>query len=144
LFLPVAQARFIFRKALFGELLRTLPPDLRLHLGFHEGNQFGGALTASLTPAIASRFGRTTSFCVAAGLWALGAAAWLLVDPNALWRPNEIVAINRKELNPIKQTQAAQPNGQINRPSDYLSCLPGGASVASFPRITVTEALGSV
>src|SRR2546429_8493940 len=38
-----------------------------------------------------------------------------------------------KELNPIKQTQAAQPNGQINRPSDYLSCLPGGASVASFP-----------
>jgi ACS family glucarate transporter-like MFS transporter len=50
------------------------------------GNQFGGALTASLTPAIASRFGWTTSFCVAAGLSVLGAAAWLLVDPErALW-----------------------------------------------------------
>lgn len=50
------------------------------------GNQLGGALTASLTPAIASRFGWTTSFCVAAGLSVLGAAAWLLVDPErALW-----------------------------------------------------------
>jgi MFS transporter, ACS family, glucarate transporter len=46
------------------------------------GNQFGGALTASLTPAIAARFGWTTSFLVAAGLSVLGAAAWLLVDPG--------------------------------------------------------------
>jgi len=58
------------------------------------GNQFGGALTASLTPAIASRFGWTTSFCVAAGLAVLGAAAWLLVDPEralapaAKWSPS--------------------------------------------------------
>jgi len=51
------------------------------------GNQFGGALTASLTPAIASRFGWTTSFCVAAGLSVLGAAAWLLVDPARALAP---------------------------------------------------------
>lgn len=46
------------------------------------GNQFGGALTASLTPFLASRFGWTTSFFVAAGLSVLGAAAWLFVDPE--------------------------------------------------------------
>ncbi len=51
------------------------------------GNQFGGALTASLTPAIASRFGWTTSFCVAAGLSVLGAVAWLLVDPERALAP---------------------------------------------------------
>jgi len=51
------------------------------------GNQFGGALTASFTPAIASRFGWTTSFCVAAGLSVLGAAAWLLVDPERALAP---------------------------------------------------------
>jgi MFS transporter, ACS family, glucarate transporter len=46
------------------------------------GNQFGGALTASLTPFLASRFGWTTSFFVAAGLSVLGAVAWLFVDPE--------------------------------------------------------------
>src|SRR6266404_4318203 len=51
------------------------------------GNQFGGALTASFTPAIASRFGWTTSFCVAAGLSVLGAAAWMLVDPERALAP---------------------------------------------------------
>ena len=51
------------------------------------GNQFGGALTASLTPAIATHFGWTTSFCVAAGLSVLGAAAWLLVDPERALAP---------------------------------------------------------
>jgi MFS transporter, ACS family, glucarate transporter len=45
------------------------------------GGQFGGAITASLTPWIASRFGWTSSFLVAAGLCALGAASWLFVDP---------------------------------------------------------------
>jgi ACS family glucarate transporter-like MFS transporter len=51
------------------------------------GNQFGGALTASLTPAIAARFGWTTSFFVAAGLSVLGAAAWMLVDPERALAP---------------------------------------------------------
>jgi ACS family glucarate transporter-like MFS transporter len=42
-------------------------------------NQFGGALTASLTPWIARHYGWTASFLVAAGLCVIGAAAWLLV-----------------------------------------------------------------
>ncbi len=46
------------------------------------GNQMGAALTASLTPWIAARFGWTTSFLVAAGLCLVGAASWLLVDPS--------------------------------------------------------------
>jgi len=46
------------------------------------GGQAGGALTASLTPIIAGRFGWTASFLVAAGLCAVGALAWLLVDPR--------------------------------------------------------------
>lgn len=46
------------------------------------GNQIGGALTASLTPAIASRLGWTTSFLVAAGLCAVGALAWVFVNPE--------------------------------------------------------------
>jgi ACS family glucarate transporter-like MFS transporter len=46
------------------------------------GNQVGAALTASLTPWIAARFGWTTSFLVAAGLCLVGAVSWLLVDPS--------------------------------------------------------------
>jgi ACS family glucarate transporter-like MFS transporter len=45
------------------------------------GAQFGGAVTASLTPAIAAGFGWTASFMVAAALCGLGALAWLFVDP---------------------------------------------------------------
>jgi ACS family glucarate transporter-like MFS transporter len=46
------------------------------------GNQIGAALTASLTPWIATRFGWTTSFLVAAGLCLIGAMSWLVVDPS--------------------------------------------------------------
>jgi MFS transporter, ACS family, glucarate transporter len=46
------------------------------------GGQMGGAVTASLTPAIALRYGWTASFEVAAMLCGLGAVAWLLVDPS--------------------------------------------------------------
>jgi ACS family glucarate transporter-like MFS transporter len=52
------------------------------------GAQIGGAVTASLTPAIAARFGWTASFLVAAGLCLLGAAAWLMVDPTRLLPSN--------------------------------------------------------
>jgi ACS family glucarate transporter-like MFS transporter len=44
--------------------------------------QFGGALTASLTPYLGKRFGWNVSFLVAAGLCAMGAAAWLFVNPE--------------------------------------------------------------
>jgi ACS family glucarate transporter-like MFS transporter len=46
------------------------------------GAQIGAALTATLTPWIAGRFGWTMSFVVAAALCLLGAASWLLVDPS--------------------------------------------------------------
>jgi ACS family glucarate transporter-like MFS transporter len=48
------------------------------------GAQIGGAVTASLTPWIASRFGWTTSFLTASGLCVLGALAWLFVDPSRM------------------------------------------------------------
>jgi ACS family glucarate transporter-like MFS transporter len=46
------------------------------------GNQIGAALTASLTPWIAARFGWTTSFLVASALCLVGAISWLFVDPS--------------------------------------------------------------
>jgi len=46
------------------------------------GGQIGGALTASLTPWIAQRFGWTTSFAVAAALAVIGAVCWLIVHPE--------------------------------------------------------------
>jgi MFS transporter, ACS family, glucarate transporter len=45
------------------------------------GAQFGGAVTAQLTPIIAKQFGWTYPFVIAATLSALGALAWLLVEP---------------------------------------------------------------
>ncbi len=46
------------------------------------GGQFGGALTASLTPAIATHYSWTASFMVAACLCGAGAIAWLSVQPE--------------------------------------------------------------
>jgi MFS transporter, ACS family, glucarate transporter len=57
------------------------------------GAQLGGAVTASLTPAIASRFGWTASFLVAAALCLLGSAAWLLVDPTRMLIPPNAAGI---------------------------------------------------
>jgi len=47
------------------------------------GGQIGGAITASLTPWIADRFGWTASFLVAAALCFAGSLAWLAVNPDA-------------------------------------------------------------
>lgn len=46
------------------------------------GGQFGGAVTGSLTPWIAGRYGWTASFLVAASLSLVGAVSWLLVNPS--------------------------------------------------------------
>lgn len=48
------------------------------------GCQLGGALTASLTPLIASRFGWRSSFLVASAICGVGAMAWLLVKPGPI------------------------------------------------------------
>jgi ACS family glucarate transporter-like MFS transporter len=50
------------------------------------GGQAGGACTASLTPLIAAHFGWEMSFVTAASIAALGAVAWLAIDPIAIGR----------------------------------------------------------
>jgi ACS family glucarate transporter-like MFS transporter len=45
-------------------------------------NQVGGAITASLTPIIAARFGWNASFSVAAVLCVAGGLAWFWVNPK--------------------------------------------------------------
>jgi ACS family glucarate transporter-like MFS transporter len=62
------------------------------------GAQIGGAVTASLTPAIAARFGWTASFLVAAALCLLGAAAWLVVDPTKGLTPKPAGASDTEAL----------------------------------------------
>ncbi len=46
------------------------------------GGQIGGALTASLTPWIAQRYGWTASFAVAAAMAIIGSLCWLVVHPE--------------------------------------------------------------
>jgi len=46
------------------------------------GGQAGGAVAAITTPMIAAHYGWTISFMTAAGLCVLGAALWLVINPN--------------------------------------------------------------
>ncbi len=46
------------------------------------GNQIGAALTAIVTPWLATQFSWTVSFLVASALCLIGAASWLIVDPS--------------------------------------------------------------
>jgi ACS family glucarate transporter-like MFS transporter len=46
------------------------------------GAQSASAVSATLTPWVAERFGWTASFYIAAGMCALGALAWLFVNPD--------------------------------------------------------------
>jgi MFS transporter, ACS family, glucarate transporter len=57
------------------------------------GAQIGGMVTASLTPFIASRFGWTASFLVAAALCLFGALAWMIVDPERAIHASEPAAV---------------------------------------------------
>ena len=45
------------------------------------GGQIGGAVTGSLTPWIAARYGWTASFLVASALCLVGAVTWIAVNP---------------------------------------------------------------
>src|SRR3954462_15363046 len=59
------------------------------------GGQIGGALTGSLTPWIAARYGWTASFLVAAALCLLGALSWLAVDPlKVLTQPRGVETLD--------------------------------------------------
>ena len=54
------------------------------------GAQIGSAVTALLTPVIAAQFGWSYPFLLAAALSALGALAWLFVNPSRLLTANEV------------------------------------------------------
>ena len=59
------------------------------------GAQLGGAVTASLTPAIATKFGWTAAFLTAASLCAVGGLLWLLVDPTRTLGTTEVLPRKR-------------------------------------------------
>jgi len=70
------------------------------------GNQIGAAITASLTPWIATRFGWTASFLTAAALCLVGAACWLAVDPTRTLVPEQSI---------LAQDSSPSPSPQVNR-----------------------------
>ena len=64
------------------------------------GAQLGGAVTTTLTPIIASHFGWTVSFYVAAAFAILDAFAWLFVDPSV-----SLASPSRKPLAPESEAR---------------------------------------
>lgn len=64
-------------------------------------NQFAGMISASLTPWLAEKFGWNLGFRVAATVAALGAIAWLFVDPRATLSPSlNFAATSQREEHP--------------------------------------------
>ena len=57
------------------------------------GGQIGGAVTTSLTPLIAARFGWEAAFGTAAVLGLVGAVTWLFVDPKCPLAPEKETVI---------------------------------------------------
>lgn len=54
------------------------------------GNQFGGMLTAQITPVIALHWNWSTPFFVAAAFAMVGATAWLFIDPARTLKPEKL------------------------------------------------------
>ena len=75
------------------------------------GAQLGGATTASLTPAIADRFGWTASFLIAALLCLMGAIAWLFVNPEGT-----LVDVSSNEMREVRPDGVAV--GELRRWKD--------------------------
>ena len=71
------------------------------------GCQIGGAVTASLTPYIAGRFGWSSAFVFAALLAVAGGALWLLVDP-----------MRRSTLKPAAVTEPCAKHAAAPRSSE--------------------------
>jgi MFS transporter, ACS family, glucarate transporter len=64
-------------------------------------NQFAGMISVSLTPWLAEKFGWNLGFRVAATVAALGAVAWLFVDPRATLSPSlNLAATAQREEHP--------------------------------------------
>ena len=75
------------------------------------GAQFGGMVTASLTPTIASYYGWTAAFLTAAVLCFLGALAWVLVDPNQPLEANSASKAGAAVPEAFSPTIATTKNG---------------------------------
>ena len=67
------------------------------------GAQTGSAITALLTPFLGEHFGWNTSFLVAAALCALGAVAWLFVDPNSAEISKAAVLRNEPKIESVSE-----------------------------------------
>ena len=74
------------------------------------GGQIGGAVTASLTPWIAQRFGWTTSFATAAAFAVLSAIFWSTVHPE---RPLHVEHISPGSLPNDDRSKLETHNGVI-------------------------------
>ncbi|HEY1424003.1 MAG TPA: MFS transporter, partial [Candidatus Acidoferrum sp.] len=59
-------------------------------------NQFGGMITVSSTPFLASKFGWNAGFDVAAAVAVVGAVAWLFVNPRVLSSPERSIALTEQ------------------------------------------------
>jgi len=75
------------------------------------GAQIGGAVTASLTPWIADRFGWTASFLTAALLSLVGAAIWLGVNPAQVLVPDD-----RRFEGSVSAQPVSPPGGRSGEP----------------------------
>lgn len=76
------------------------------------GGQIGGAVTASLTPWIAQRYGWTTSFAIAAALALLSAGLWIVVHPEI---PLEYESSSNIDRAVRIQTETSGQGAQIGR-----------------------------
>jgi ACS family glucarate transporter-like MFS transporter len=77
------------------------------------GNQMGAALTTSLTPWIAARFGWTTSFLVAAAFCLAGAVSWLAVNPLRLLTVQSADAAEVQPSSVLKVWQIKHPQDRL-------------------------------
>jgi MFS transporter, ACS family, glucarate transporter len=67
-------------------------------------NQFAAALTTIATPFLAEKYGWNTSFRVAAIIVAVGAVAWLFVDPRANLAPSSAARVAPQAFLEQKET----------------------------------------
>jgi MFS transporter, ACS family, glucarate transporter len=72
----------------------------RLSAIMNMGSQFGGVVTASLTPVIADAYGWTTSFGTAAAVSLVGGVLWLLIDPEHALIPRNRCAVAKTKFGP--------------------------------------------
>jgi ACS family glucarate transporter-like MFS transporter len=91
------------------------------------GGQIGGAVTASLTPWIAQRFGWTTSFATAAALAMVGAICWIAVHPERPLVMDASDMAQRPAMIDREPDGYAPARAEVSAGFDSGLGLPGGA-----------------